>query len=77
MPKLAWKHVVCKHAVYEHRFCLVNWPEYCFGVRWSDKMEGPRLKKVHWRKSAQWFALTAEHAKLMVSDAEIAQAFRE
>ncbi len=40
-------------------------------------MEGPRLKKEHWRKSAQWFALTAEHAQLVTTENNAAKAFRE
>ena len=39
-------------------------------------MAGPKLKKEHWRKSAQWFALTRYHAELVVSDVEVANAFR-
>ncbi len=60
--------------------CKVPTAEYMCGVwfhRWSDKMEGPRLKKDHWRKSGQWFALTQEHAQLVVSVTEVAKAFRE
>jgi hypothetical protein len=40
-------------------------------------MEGPHLKWEHWRKSNQWFALTAEHARLVVSDSEVAEAFKQ
>lgn len=40
-------------------------------------MAGPRLRREHWRKSNQWFALTAEHARLVVSDKEVSKAFRE
>ena len=40
-------------------------------------MEGPRLKKEHWRKSAQWFSLTAQHAQLMVTENDVAKAFKE
>lgn len=55
---------------------LIPW-QMCGFHRWSDKMEGPRQKKDHWRKSGQWFALTQQHAQLVVSDTEVAKAFKE
>lgn len=40
-------------------------------------MEGPLLRKEHWRKSNQWFSLTARHAELIVQDTVAAAAFAE
>jgi hypothetical protein len=39
--------------------------------RWSPRMETPRLRAEHWRKSNQWWALTREHAELVVEDDEV------
>ena len=36
---------------------------------------GPTLGREHWRKSNQWFALTARHAQLVLDDTAVAEAF--
>jgi hypothetical protein len=38
-------------------------------------MESPTLRREHWRKSNQWFALTARHAQLVLEDTAVAEAF--
>ena len=38
-------------------------------------MASPSLSKEHWRKSNQWFALTAPHAQLVLADSTVAEAF--
>ena len=40
-------------------------------------MESPTLKKEHWRKSGQWFALNRRHVQIVVVDTEVAEAFKE
>ena len=40
-------------------------------------MESPTLKKEHWRKSGQWFALNRQHVEIVVDDTEVAEAFKE
>jgi hypothetical protein len=45
--------------------------------RWSDDMEGPNLKKKHWRKSNQWFALTRDHAEIVTTNNDVAEAFKK
>lgn len=40
-------------------------------------MERPSLKKEHWRKSGQWFALHRKHVQLVVEDTEVAEAFQQ
>ena len=44
--------------------------------RWVARMAGPRLRKHHWRKSWQWFALTRAHAELALADVEVDAALR-
>ena len=44
--------------------------------RWSDKMASDQLTKEHWRKSSQWFAVTREHAQVIVDDVVVYDAFR-
>ena len=51
------------------------WRRVC--GRWNDGMESPTLKREHWRKSGQWFALNRRHAQIVVDDTEVAQAFKE
>lgn len=38
-------------------------------------METRSFKKRHWRKTSQWFSLLPSHARLVVEDEEINDAF--
>ncbi|KAI3431710.1 hypothetical protein D9Q98_004755 [Chlorella vulgaris] len=45
--------------------------------RWRDGMATGRLKKHHWRKSSQFFALGRAHAEAVMRDREVYRSFKE
>ncbi|KAK9815960.1 hypothetical protein WJX74_007174 [Apatococcus lobatus] len=44
--------------------------------RWSEAMETPRMKKVHFRKNWTRFGLLRTHAETVLADTEVATSFR-
>ena len=44
--------------------------------RWDDKMRTAYLKKIHFRKSQQWFGLTRKHAILVTLDRHVTEQFK-
>ncbi|KAK9823942.1 hypothetical protein WJX72_006544 [[Myrmecia] bisecta] len=45
--------------------------------RWTDRMDFEELHWWHWRKSSQWFAITREHAQVVLNDTTINAVFKE
>lgn len=43
--------------------------------RWRKSMATPSFGKHHWRKSSQWFALSREHATLVMADQHVEELF--
>ena len=69
------EEVLCRRGLFEwykEGSCKSSSVRAC---RWADAMARPTLSKEHWRKSNQWFALTARHAQLVLADTVVAEAF--
>lgn len=45
--------------------------------RWHPKMESAVLHKENWRKSAEWFAITRDHAQLAADDVAVDLLFQQ
>ena len=50
--------------------CLPQLP----ACRVARLLQGPSLKFVHWRKSAQWFSLLRSHARVVLEDTAVYRA---